>query len=130
MYVGPHEAIWRIFEYPMHLQSHNVVRLSVHLENEQKVYFIKGQEKIASVKDSMLMAYFKLCASDSHAKQLFYSEIPKNYTWDLKIQCWKARKRGGEKAIGRIYTVSLKNMELYCLCLLLLHVRGPESFDD
>lgn len=38
-YVGPSEAAWRLFAYPMHDQSHTVVRLSVHLPDSQNVYF-------------------------------------------------------------------------------------------
>lgn len=38
--------------------------------------------------------------------------------------------RGGEKIISRIYSVSPKDIELFHLRLLLLHVKGPKSFED
>src|SRR5882762_160621 len=38
-YVGPAEACWHIFECHMHQELPTVYRLSVHLENQQMVYF-------------------------------------------------------------------------------------------
>lgn len=46
-YVGSTEAVWRIYENPMHFQSHSIVRLDIHLPNEQNVYFREGQERQA-----------------------------------------------------------------------------------
>ena len=38
-YVSSCEAAYRIFSYPMHKQFHAVIRLPVHLPQEQQVYF-------------------------------------------------------------------------------------------
>ena len=38
-YVGPAEACWRIFKYPMHGQSHSVQRLILHLPGQQSIMF-------------------------------------------------------------------------------------------
>mgnify|MGYP003317205992 CR=1 FL=1 len=38
-YVGAPEACWRIFEFPLHAKSHQVLRLPVHLPREQHVVF-------------------------------------------------------------------------------------------
>lgn len=38
-YVGSCEAAYRIFSYNMHEQSHTIVRLAVHLPDQQQVYF-------------------------------------------------------------------------------------------
>lgn len=43
-YVGSTEAMWRIYKYPMHFQSHTISRLDVHLPRRQTVYFRQGQE--------------------------------------------------------------------------------------
>jgi hypothetical protein len=43
-YVSAPEAIWRIFEFRMHDQSHFVQKLCLHLPNEQPVYFEEGDE--------------------------------------------------------------------------------------
>jgi len=52
---------------------------------------------------------------DANAKELRYWEIPTKYTWDNKNTTWKKRLRGGEKVIGRMYTVSVKEQERYYL---------------
>ena len=39
------------------------------------------------------------------------------------------RKRGGEKTIARMYTVSVKDEERFYLKLLLLHVPGAATFE-
>ena len=38
-YVGPAEAAWRLFEFPMHGKSHTIERLPVHQEGEQQCAF-------------------------------------------------------------------------------------------
>ena len=38
-YVGSTEAIWHIYELPMHFQSHVIIRLDIHLPRRQNVYF-------------------------------------------------------------------------------------------
>lgn len=43
-YVGSTEAMWRIFEFPMHYQSHVIIRLDIHLENSHNVIFREGNE--------------------------------------------------------------------------------------
>ena len=43
-YVCAPEACHRIFEFPMHNVSHAIYRLAVHLEGQQIVYFVDGQE--------------------------------------------------------------------------------------
>ena len=74
-----HEAIWRLFEYPMHEQSHTIYRLAVHLENEQTVYFREGQEEVAvekaKSKHTTLTAWFELNKNDSFARNINYLDI-------------------------------------------------------
>lgn len=43
---------------------------------------------------------------------------------------WKRRKRGENKIVPRMYTVSLKDEERFYLRLLLLHVKGARNFED
>ncbi|KAG1578619.1 hypothetical protein G6F48_011789 [Rhizopus delemar] len=38
-YIGPTEAVRRLFEYAMHEEDPSVTSLAIHLENEQPVYF-------------------------------------------------------------------------------------------
>lgn len=38
-YISSNEAVWRIFGFPIHERDPAVIHLTVHLENDQRVYF-------------------------------------------------------------------------------------------
>ncbi len=46
-YVSAPKTVWRIFEFKMHEISHAIIRLAVHLPEEQAVNFQPGQEQEA-----------------------------------------------------------------------------------
>lgn len=46
-YVGASEAVWHLFEFPMTQQSHQIVRLPVHLLGQHRVVFNADNENIA-----------------------------------------------------------------------------------
>lgn len=131
-YISAPEAIWRLFEFKMHDQSHSIITLAVHLPEGQSVYFIAGEEETAversARRNTTLTAYFQLNAKDEKARQYLYTEVPEHYVFSHGI--WKERVRGAEKIISRMYTVSPMDIERYHLRLLLLHVRGARSFDE
>ncbi|UYV67510.1 hypothetical protein LAZ67_5001019 [Cordylochernes scorpioides] len=134
-YVSAPEAIWRIFTFKMHEQSHVIYRLAVHLPNAQALYFNENDsadnlhQKLS--KSSALMEWFKLNQNDQEARNYFYREIPNHYVWETKKTkgTWQPRQRGGENVIGRMYTVSVSDQERYFLRILLLHVKGATSFE-
>jgi hypothetical protein len=131
-YVSAPEAIWRIFEFKMHDISHAIIRLAVHLPDEQDVYFQPGGEQAAleaaSSKETTLTAWFKLNQREPSANQYLYSEIPENFVFDKESHSWQPRKKRC-KLISRMYTVSLNEPERYYLRLLLLTIKGATSFD-
>ena len=43
-YVGSPEAMWRLLEYKMHDKSQNIIRLPVHLENQQTIIYEDEKE--------------------------------------------------------------------------------------
>ncbi|CAF1173465.1 unnamed protein product [Rotaria magnacalcarata] len=63
-YASVPEAVWRLFEFPLHDKSHSIIRLAIHLPNMQPVYFAEGNElealNRATEKDTTLIAWFKL----------------------------------------------------------------------
>ena len=71
-YVSPPEAFWRIYAKPLHLKSHTIVRLDVHLPNEQNIIFVEGEESVAveteTGKDTTLTAYFRLNDPNARAR--------------------------------------------------------------
>ncbi|KII68453.1 ATP-dependent DNA helicase pif1 [Thelohanellus kitauei] len=130
-YVSAPEAMWRIRESKMHDKSHSVLRLPVHLPNQQRVIFEEGHEEeallAAQTGKTKLESWFLLNANNIAARVHFYTDIPYHYVY-VKGQ-WQERQRGGEKTIGRMYTVCMKDEERFYLRLLLLHVPGATSFE-
>jgi hypothetical protein len=135
-YVGPCEAAWRLFEFPMSGKSHAVHRLDLHLPNQQGVIFAPGTEKetidTAGDRDTKLTAWFKLNQQDTFARTLLYREIPEHYRWEGKTRKWIRRKRADHaaKIIGRIHAASPTEPDRFYLYLVVMHARGPEGFDD
>jgi hypothetical protein len=134
-YVSAPEAAWRLLGFNMHQQSHTIVRLQVHLPDEQNVYFTEENMAIvaerAGNKQTNLTAWFALNQVDQSANDILYSDIPHHYVFDKKQCKWTPRQRGAERTIGRMYSVNLaSDTERFCLRLLLLHVRGATSFED
>ncbi|SAL96239.1 hypothetical protein, partial, partial [Absidia glauca] len=137
-YIGPCEAIWRILKYQVHLHTPPVSRLDLHLPEEQMVRFREDsspeelrQAAEVALTGTRLLAFFTLCSTDTNASQLTYGDVPTRYTWQPKTRNWQARTNPPVKNIvSRIYTASIRNMELYCLRLLLIKVQGPKSYED
>ena len=126
------EAMWRLSEFEINGKSHCIVRLPVHLPHQQNVYFRPGNEEMAIDRGTktQLTEFFTLDSNCLEARQYLYHEIPNHFTYDKKQALWRERKRGGNKVIGRMYSVSPRDREKYFLRTLLLHVRGPMSYDD
>lgn len=141
-YISTNEALWRIFSFEIHERHPTVVHLAVHLENGQRVYFTpeNAAQRAEVPPNTTLTAFFQLCENDRFAKTLLYSEVPRFFTWNASSKSFQRRRRGERvaneryvfqsDAMGRIYTVHPSNIECFYLRLLLINVRGPESFRD
>jgi len=133
-YVSPPEDIWRIFRFPMNDQTHAIIRLTVHLQDDPFMTFQQNRLpealQTAEVRDTTLTAWFKLNSADVSARQFLYHEIPEHYVFQERERKWTLRKRGHNKVIGRVLPVAIKETERYFLRLLLLHTRGARSFND
>ncbi len=131
-YVSAPEAVWRLFEFPLHEKSHSIIRLAIHLPNMQPIYFAEGNElealDRAAEKDTTLTAWFKLNQDNPDARVHLYHDIPNHFVFDRDNK-WK-RRHQGEKIIGRMYSVSPRDTERYHLRLLLLHTPGACSFEE
>ena len=86
-------------------------------------------------RSSTLLAYFDLNKQDISARQYTYAEIPAHYVFKQhndnghKVFRWSKRK-SHYNCIGRMYSVSPSQVELFRLRLLLLNCRGAKSFDE
>ena len=133
-YVSAPEAAWRLFCFPMHSQSHSVIRLHVHLPNFQQVFFRDGEEAAAveraENRNTMLTAWFELNRRDPQAREILYCDLPYHYTFDNRERKWSPRRRNAEKIIARMANANIREGERYFLRVLLLHVPGATSFDD
>lgn len=126
-YISSNEAAWRIFGFPLHERYPTVTHLDVHLENGQRVYFNENNliDRIANPPKTTLTEFFELCKIDTFAKTLLYSEVPKYFTWDKSKKVFNRRKQGkiveghdgirSNDALGRVYTVHLRNFECFYL---------------
>lgn len=115
-----------------------VVRLSIHKENEQMVYFTSEEQacmKLSKEKppNSTLLEYFRLCREDAvglngvRARDVLYVDIVKYFRWH------EGRFRPRERnipCVGRIYYTGITEGDRYYLRLLLNHVKGPTSEED
>ncbi|XP_021964240.1 uncharacterized protein LOC110859586 [Folsomia candida] len=134
-YVSAPEGAWRLFGFDMHAQSHSVCRLAVHLPGKHSISFNPDNIAAACQKNeeglTTLTGWFHLNGITSAENQCLYADTPKHFVWDKQARKWKARQRGGEKTIGRMYSVSIaSDPERYYLRLLLLHIKGATSFED
>ena len=128
-YLSAPEACWRILEYPIQEKSHNVIQLPVHRQGLQYVSFREEEwahDVIERSAHTMLTRFFDLCATDESAQSLLYYEVPQHYVW--KNKKWELRKRGHDKAIGRMVACPPSDPERYYMRLLLCYNRGPSSF--
>jgi hypothetical protein len=75
-----------------------------------------------------LPAFFKY--NHDNPTTFCYHEFPRHFVFNKQTGKWTPRKKRGESIIGRVYTASPKDIERFCLRLLLHHVQGPTSYED
>jgi len=111
------------------------VRLPVHLEDNQTVYFAPGRAEERLDDDNQrrtkLTEFFTLNTNCEAARQYLYHEIPLHYTWHQPSRTWSPRRNQmANETLARMYVVSPMDQHRFHLRLLLLHRRGPRSFLD
>ncbi|GBM19767.1 hypothetical protein AVEN_59446-1 [Araneus ventricosus] len=127
-YVSAPEAMWRLNEFNLSHKSHTVVRLAVHLPQQQPIVYQDGQEaqaiERAALRKTPLTSWFELNKNDPSAHNISYSDIPQYYVFDKSTTNWKKRQRGGQNVIGRLPVVSILDSERFaCKCF------GERNFD-
>ncbi|KAK4382896.1 hypothetical protein Sango_2828900 [Sesamum angolense] len=131
--VSTQEAMWRIFEFNLNEIDPAVIKLQLHLPNQQSVTYWANQRldnilRWDHVSKTMLTDYFSMCSKSENARKYLYREFPEHYVWDKQDRCWRERKK--RDVIGRISGVNPIEGERYYLRLLLNHIRGSTSFQD
>ena len=132
-YVSASEACYRIFAYELHANFPHVMRLALHLENQQSVVFGDHSDipDILSVeKHSTLTGWFVANLKFPSARSLSYLDFPESFVWDKTKREWKQRLKGHGTTIGRVYSAHPGEGERFYLRILLNHVTGCTSFQD
>jgi hypothetical protein len=134
-WLGSCEGVWRLYQFLMHSEKPNVIRLQVHLPDQQLVIFEEDEENMdevaerAAQKDTTLTAFFKANEKYPEARELLYQDIPQHFTLDRKKMQWKLRVQN-RFALGRMFYAHPSSGERFYLRLLLTVVKGATSFED
>lgn len=78
-YISSVEACWRIFKFRLHSEEPSIVRLVVHLENEQNIVFSENdttEEILLQRVATTLTEWFAINVCDPMARQYKYHEFP------------------------------------------------------
>ena len=143
-YLSASEAAWRIFQFKVHDQHPNVIRLPLHLPNDPPIVFHPSANvseiiENAEHSDTALTAFFKMNNSGigleaDIAHKVTYQDFPQFFTLkglpnNPKSKIWTLRKTK-TLALGRMAYVSPTAGEKFYLRTLLMIVKGPKFFDD
>ena len=126
-FITASESYWHISGNDVHGREPSIQRLAVHEENMQTVYFQENDvaEATTNLKNTTLLAWFKLNQVDADAWMLKYHEIPEHYVWNQAQHHWRKRKRG--RCIGHLYKTNPYQGERHYSCILLHHIPGARS---
>jgi hypothetical protein len=135
-YVSACECCWRLFEFNLHCEEPNVIRLPVHLEDQHMVCYNPDDdpEEVLNreeTKDTCLTAYFAANEEYPDLAPLYvYQEFPQHFVWLKTARKWKVRERNNSigPAIGRMYAASPIAGERFYLRTLLTVVKGKSSY--
>ena len=147
-YVSSYEAYWRIIGNKIMYTYPNVLKLALHLPDEQRVFYIEGQERevIERNNKTTLLAYFaavekeqqhplteeQLGLDDNNntnprATELTYIQFPSYYTYDEKNKEYKRRK---SKSTCCCRLPLRTKGDIHYLRILLLHRINCSSFQQ
>ncbi|KAK9690194.1 hypothetical protein RND81_09G110600 [Saponaria officinalis] len=132
-WVSPCEAAWRIFEFDLFEMHPPVMPLPIYLPNMQIIQ-IRPHERLDTIVSTEsrtrtpLTEFFRM-NKDNGGGNILYGDFTEKYRWDTSQKTW-FRRKNKLIVIGRLVFVAPAEGERYFLRLLLLHVRGPKSFED
>ncbi|XP_071741764.1 uncharacterized protein [Rutidosis leptorrhynchoides] len=134
-FICPHEACWRIFNFPIHHREPAVQILGVHLENMQMLTFhacepLKSIVQMNPTKKMTLTQWLHYNASFSAGHHLTYLDFPLEFVWYDGNKCWKQRANLKKPCIGRLTYIHPAFREAFFLRMLLCHQKGCKGFAD
>ena len=131
-YIGPTEAVWRLFSFSTHQELPSVTTLTLHLPDAQAVYFSDrdAPDDLHEPLDrsiTTLTAWFAYNSERADGRGYLYHEFPEHYVYVRKVG-WKPRKQ--QFSICRMWSASPFMGQRYYLRLLLTIVHGARSLED
>ncbi|KAK9065378.1 hypothetical protein SSX86_016761 [Deinandra increscens subsp. villosa] len=134
-FICPHEAAWRILNFPIHHRDPAVQALCVDLPNQQNVTFREStslQDVAANPmsRKTTLTEWLQCNRTSSTGLHLKYVDYLKEYRWDSKCKAWIRRTTRKKPSIGRLVYIHPTSGELFYLRMLLNHKAGCTSFND
>ncbi|MCH79351.1 ATP-dependent DNA helicase PIF1, partial [Trifolium medium] len=132
-YISPSEAVWRLLAFDIHRKFPAVIRLSIHLENQQCIKFddnssLENVVRYREMVDTMFLAWFTANQEYEQGRDLTYAEFPSKFVYNSTDHRWEPRKIGS--SIGRLTYVPVGAGELYYLRVLLTKQRGCTSYES
>ncbi len=124
------EAVWRFLGLPLHKEFPPVMRLHIHLPGQQSVIFDPTADDVqetSNASTSTLLQWFQLNQRDVSARTISYTRIPEYFVWNENT--WHRRSTSAI-AVGRTFSVSHHNQELFALRRLLDIVAGATDWID
>jgi hypothetical protein len=137
-YLSSCKAMWRLFQFGLHVRVPAVERLEIHLPGMNRVTYSEDDSLMDvvsrhRVRKSSLTEWFAMNERHEHCRDLTYCEFPNRFTWYGAHTKWVPRARGvkvGVGKIGRVRYVHPTTGELFYLRMLLMSARGARGFDD
>ncbi|CAN1135092.1 hypothetical protein LINPERHAP2_LOCUS8659 [Linum perenne] len=91
--ISSYAAVWRLLSFQIHERDPNVVRLCIHLPNEQPISFDAAQPVHSivgrpSCTNTMLTQWFLLNQRYPSARNLTYDRIPNSFVWSNQCKDW------------------------------------------
>lgn len=141
-YFGAAECCWRLFGFSLYEMRPTVVRLNMHLHNEQLVYHYAGHENRAASAPpaSKLLDWVFFCRAPVSQpplplcwRDLTYMQFPGYFVHDRRTG-WRAiaQRTVRFRTVGRLPPIAwtVANEELYYLRVLLCHITAGDVANE
>ena len=86
-YVSSMEASWRIFQFPTVAVKPAIIRLPIHLENQQRILYdptnpVQAQQALENGKRTMLSEFFQTNVEYLEARTVLFCNFPESLVYN------------------------------------------------
>ncbi|XP_071712237.1 uncharacterized protein [Rutidosis leptorrhynchoides] len=113
-FICPHEAAWRIFNFPIHFREPAVQILEVHLPNMQLIRYRTRQPIHSIISDpsrkmTTLTKWLTYNTDHSDGSHLTYIDFPSEFYWQSDAKIWGKKKD---------HLMEKEQLAVYLICTL------------